>query len=139
MKKVFRFFDRLEDVTRDMLSHHPLPYAFIGGTLVVLYWRGIWHTADLVEASGGYWGIFFAAPLQIFVTGGLLMLTGLAVSVFIGDSIILSGVKHEKKVFEKAESEIQIEEKEISSVERRLKTLEEKIDSLIEVSKQKKG
>ena len=63
------------------------------------------------------------------------MLTGLAVSVFIGDSIILSGIKHEKKVFEKAESEIKIEEKEIGSVDRKLKALEEKIDVLMEVTK----
>lgn len=138
MKKILRFFDRLEDVTRDMLSHHPIPYAFIGGTLVVLYWRGIWHTADMIEMSGSHWAFVFSAPLQVFVTGALLMLTGLVVSVFIGDSIILSGIKHEKKVFEKAESEIQIEEKEISSVERKLKVLEGKIDALIEASKEVK-
>jgi hypothetical protein len=135
MKKVFKFFDKLEDVTRDLLSHHPLPYAFVGGTLVVLYWRGVWHTADLIEMSGTHWAVFFSAPLQIFITGGLLMLTGLAVSVFIGDSIIISGIKHEKKVFEKAESEIQTEEKEITSVEKRLKVLEDKIDILVSASK----
>jgi hypothetical protein len=138
MKRAFKFFDKLEDVARDMLSHHPLPYAFIGGTLVVLFWRGIWHTADLLEAMGGYWADFFYGPTQIIVIASLLMLTGLAVSVFIGDSIIISGIKHEKKVFEKAESEIQTEEKEITSVEKRLKVLEGKIDILVEASKGRK-
>ena len=135
MKQIFKLFDKLEDLTRDLLSHHPLPYAFLGGTLVVLYWRGIWHTADLLEASGGYWADFFYGPTQIIVIAIFLMLTGLAVSVFIGDSIIISGIKHEKKVFEKAEFEIQTEEKEITSVEKRLKVLEDKIDILIEASK----
>lgn len=134
MKKALRFFDRLEDVTRTLLSHYPLPYAFIGGTLIVLYWRGIWHSADMLEAMGGHWAVIFSGPAQILITAGLLMLTGLAVSIFIGDSIIISGIKHEKKVFEKAQTEIRAEEREISSVEERLKMLEDKIDSLIEVS-----
>lgn len=134
MKKAFKFFDKLEDVMRTALSHYPLPYAFIGGTLIVLYWRGIWHTADMIEASGSEWSFIFSAPLQILLTAGLLMLTGLAVSIFIGDSIIISGIKHEKKVFEKAQAEIKIEGKEISSVEQRLKTLEDKIDMLIKAS-----
>ena len=135
MKKAFKFFDKLEDVMRTALSHYPLPYAFIGGTLVILYWRGVWHTADIIEMSESYWSFIFSAPLQILITGGLLMLTGLAVSIFIGDSIIISGIKHEKKVFEKAQAEIKTEEKEIGSVEKRLKALEDKIDSLVEASK----
>jgi len=135
MKIMFKFFDKLEDMVRGSLSHHPLPYAFIGGTCVVLYWRGVWHTADILESWGGNWGTFFSAPLQIIIIGGLLMLTGLAVSVFIGDSIIISGIKHEKKVFEKTEGEVKEEQKEIISVEDRLSNLEKKIDELVKISK----
>lgn len=47
-KKIFLFFDKLEDSIRKWLSHHPLLYAFIGGTGVVLFWRGIWHTMDFI-------------------------------------------------------------------------------------------
>jgi len=135
MKRIFNFFDKLEDVVRGSLSHHPIIYGFIGGTLVVLYWRGVWHTADILEAWGGYWSVVFSGPAQIIITAVLLMLTGLAVSVFIGESIIISGLKHEKKVFEKTEEEVKQEKKEIISVEDRLSDIERKIDELTETMK----
>ena len=40
----------------------------------------------------------------------ILLMTGLFVSVFIGERIIISGLKQEKKIFDKTESEIKAEE-----------------------------
>ena len=45
-RKIVRFFDKLEDKIRGRLSHHPIFYALVGGIGVVLFWRGVWHTAD---------------------------------------------------------------------------------------------
>ena len=45
-KKIFRFFDKLEDHVRIALSHYPIVYTIIGGFSIVLFWRGVWMTAD---------------------------------------------------------------------------------------------
>ena len=97
-KKVFRFFDRLEDRLRSRLSHWPILYAFVGGIGVVLFWKGVWEAAEHYPALYGW---------PSAVLGLLLILpTGLFVSFFIGDNIILSGYKHQKKLVEKTEEEI---------------------------------
>lgn len=101
MKLVIKFFDKLEDFARTRLSSHPIPYAILGGIFVVLFWRGVWETADLLHRSGiPFFGWFFDPFLQVLLSIGALMLTGLMVSVFIGDRIILSGLRHEKKIEE---------------------------------------
>jgi hypothetical protein len=58
--------------------------------------------------------------------------TGLLVSFFIGDSIILSGRRHEKKLAEKTEQEVQ---KERNATEEILK----KLDHLEQVVRELKG
>ena len=47
-------------------------------------------------------------------------MTGLFVSNFIGERIVISGLKKEKKVTDKTEDEIQEEETEIKRLERKL-------------------
>ena len=49
-KNIVKFFDKLEDKTRAMLSRMPILYAFVGGIGVVLFWRGVWHTTDFLTA-----------------------------------------------------------------------------------------
>jgi hypothetical protein len=96
-KGLVRFFDKLEDRIRGRLSHRPILYAFIGGIGVVLFWKGVWEFFEVPALYG----------LPSALLGLLLMLpTGLFVSFFIGDSIILSGYKHQKKLTEKTEEEI---------------------------------
>ena len=92
-----KFFDKLEDKIRGALSHHPIIYAFIGSVGIVLLWRGIWMIADDFELSG-------VASTILGVL--LLMAIGLFVSFFIGDQILLSGIKEEKRIDEKTEDEI---------------------------------
>lgn len=100
-KKIVKFFDKIEDKIRAILSHHPIAYAFIGGVGIVLFWRGVWHTADLFP--------FLNGPMSIIISIIILLITGLFVSFFIGHSIILSGLKQEKKIEEKEISEIETE------------------------------
>lgn len=124
INRIICFFDRLEDRIRISLSHYPIPYAFIGGIGVILFWRGIWETADLFP--------WFSAPLSILIGLIILLLTGLLVSFFIGDSIILSGFKREKKLAEKTESEVRSEKDTMQYVVAELKTIDADIKKLQE-------
>jgi hypothetical protein len=131
IKSVAHFFDKLEDFARAKLSKHPIPYAIVGGVFHVLFWRSIWEGADIIYRLGGIWEVIFFPGVQIFITSGVLMLTGLMVSSFIGDRIILSGLKHEKKVFETTEEEVTKEEGEIKSVLSRLSHIETSLEEIL--------
>lgn len=100
VKKIVKFFDKLEDKVRGKLSHYPILYALIGGVGIVLFWRGVWHVAD--DMSLGSW-------TSIIISLILLLMTGLFVSFFIGHYIIFSGLKQEKKIEEKEEADIKAE------------------------------
>lgn len=121
---IVRFFDKLEDKVRTRLSHRSIFYALIGGAMVVLFWRGIWHTGDILMAKGGFWGWLFYEPITIIWTSAILLMTGLFVSSFIGERIVISGLKKEKKITDQTEEEVQEEEEKI-------RRLENKIDLLI--------
>ena len=101
LKKIVKFFDRLEDRTRAVLSRHVIVYAIVGGSAIVLFWRGVWYTADLFP--------FLTGPVSIIISTIVLLLTGLFVSFFVGDRIILSGLKKEKKLVEKTEEEMKMD------------------------------
>lgn len=118
MHHIFRFFDKLEDRVRGYLSHYPLVYAIIGGVAIVVFWRGVWEVADQLKLS---------AEWSLLGSVVVMMVTGLFVSFFIGDRIILSGVKHEKKVTEKTEEEIKQEETILINVALRLDKIEKDI------------
>jgi hypothetical protein len=121
--KVVRYFDKLEDRIRGRLSRYPILYTLIGGAGIVLFWRGVWVTADeifLLLPTDLYW---LNGPISILVSTFVLLLTGLFVSFFVADNILLSGMKQEKKLIEKTESEIKRETDLIHK-------LEEKIDSI---------
>ena len=103
LKKVFKFFDSLEDKVRGRLSHWPISYAFICGAGVVLFWRGIWHTADFLmekffsaaesQSIGLASKLWWDGPLSLGVGILILLATGALVSSFIGNEIIISGLK----------------------------------------------
>lgn len=128
--KFIKFFDKLEDKTRGRLSRVPIVYGVIGGITIVLFWRGIWHTADTLEGSGGALAILFSAPISTILSAIALLLTGLFVSFFIGDRIILSGLTHEKKVEEKTESEVRAEGALLLNILEKLKRIEKEIEEL---------
>ena len=123
IKKIVRFFDKLEDRIRGRLCHYPIVYAFFGGIGVVLFWRGVWHTAD----------DFGMASLSSLILGTvLLLLTGVFVSAFIGNRLIISGLNGEKKLEEKEQSEIESEETQIKNLQSAVARLEKKLDHIDE-------
>ncbi len=122
---IIKFFDKLEDKIRGALSHRPIVYAFIGSVGIVLLWRGIWMTADMFD--------FMTGPVSILISISLLMAIGLFVSFFIGDQILLSGIKEEKRLDEKTEEEIRGEavslrqiKNDIEEIKNHLKKLDKK-------------
>lgn len=97
MRPLVHFFDHLEDRIRGFLSRHPIVYSLVGGIAIVLFWRGVWHTADDLMLPN-----FGSAVVAALVLG----LSGIFVSFFIGDSILISGIKGEKKVIDKTKEEV---------------------------------
>lgn len=118
-KRTYTFFDKFEDHTREYLSRRPILYTFIGGVAIVLFWRGIWHTADLFP--------WLTGPVSIIISVIILLATGLFVSYFVGDMIIISGLNKDKKTTEKNEAEIH---DELEREEHLIDRLEDKIDNL---------
>ncbi|MDD4804529.1 MAG: hypothetical protein PHN69_05075 [Candidatus Pacebacteria bacterium] len=146
IKTIFKYFDRVEDRLRARLSHRSILYAIIGGILTVLFWRAVWHTADKIMIGEGFsymveeikiifrlagWsGVIFYEPITLIWTIFLLLLTGLFVSIMIGDKIILSGLRHEKRVDEKTEDEIKKEETEIKEIFQRINSISKDVDQI---------
>ena len=122
VKKTIRFFDKLEDHIRARLSHHPIVYSLIGGVAIVLFWRGVWMVADQYDFMTGW--------VSIAISVAILLMTGLFASFFVGDQIILSGLKQDKKLIEKTETEIETEETELGQVKRELDKIEHTLEKM---------
>lgn len=111
-KKILQFFDWVEDRLRGALSRHPVLYTIIGSVAVVLFYRGVWLTADMIS--------FLTGPVSLIASFVILLAIGLFVSFFIGDQIIISGLKGEKKITEKTEAEVRSEAALLAEVKREL-------------------
>ena len=135
IRKVIIYFDKLEDKVRGHLSRYPILYTIIGGVAIVLFWRGVWHTADILQAKGGWLGFFFYEPVNLLIVAGVLLLTGLFVSYFIGDTILISGLKGQKKATEKTEKEIKEEEEQIEQIRNAIKDIKRDVAEMKEVVK----
>lgn len=134
MKKIPEFFDKLEDGIRAWFSRRTIIYALVGGTGVVLFWRGIWHTADslVLWLSGMGLGSFpwWDGPVSTIFGAALLSSIGLMVSTFIGNEIIISGIKREKKIAEKTESELKGEIIEVGHIKGAIKEISDQINKI---------
>lgn len=115
-KKIHHYFDKLEDKIRGKLSKSPLVYSFIGAVATVSIWRGVWGVSDSLNI-----------PTWISLFGGIVlaMITGLFVSFFIGDNIVISGLQQEKRTDEKTKEEIIKEENEISEIKQEIRVIKE--------------
>lgn len=140
MKELLYFFDKLEDDVRALLSKHNILYAFIGGVAIVLFWRGVWITADQIQ--------FLTGPVSILISVAVLLVTGLFVSFFIGDTIIISGIKKEKRLDEKVAGEVKTEldvlidmQAKMNSMENELRALREEVkkSSVRKITKKKEA
>ncbi|MEQ1561098.1 MAG: hypothetical protein ABL899_00075 [Nitrospira sp.] len=121
IKKTVYFFDRLEDRVRSRLSRSPILYAFLGGVGVVLFWRGIWHLADNVNMG---------AIVSVILGSIILLITGIFVSAFVGNRLIISGLSGDKKLAEKTVGEIETEEDQLQRMQKTLNRVENKIDEI---------
>lgn len=129
-KELDNYFDKLEDKIRAWLSRRPLLYTVIAGTAIVLFWRGVWHLADNLEQRGGILGIIFSPEATLIGSVIVLLATGLFVSFFVGDVIIMSGLRKQKKFVEHAEEEIEKEAGDIHRIEKVLEKLEREVEHL---------
>ncbi|OHA17274.1 MAG: hypothetical protein A3C79_03070 [Candidatus Taylorbacteria bacterium RIFCSPHIGHO2_02_FULL_45_28] len=132
-RSIFNFFDKFEDHIRGRLSRSPIFYTIIGGVAIVLFWRGVWHTADLLQAKGGVLGFLFYEPINLLIVVGILLATGLFVSYFIGDTILISGLRKEKKLHEKTTKEIKEEEATLNDIKKVVKELKHEVDEIKDV------
>ncbi|MEK7626858.1 MAG: hypothetical protein AAB399_01690 [Patescibacteria group bacterium] len=141
MNTNIKFFDKFEDKIRGFLSHYPILYGIIGGLGTVLAWRGIWHTADFFSAryiqDGGEnilstinYPAFWDGFISLVVGVAILLATGLFVASFIGDHIIISGIRHEKKVTEKTEEEVTEEAGSLSLIHKELHKISDRLESI---------
>lgn len=128
IKRTIKFFDRLEDKIRGYLSKHLLAYSFIGGFSIVVFWRGVWEVFDSFEIFDDFSG----GMISIAISSTVMLLTGLFVSFFVGDRIILSGLKRERKLEEKTFEELEKEGDAFKSTVEKLDRIEKKI---IEIEK----
>ena len=147
-KIVYRFFDKLEDSVRGWFSHYPIFYAVVGGVGVVLFWRGVWHTTDYIMFKIGTrgmaltsidlnYGMWWDGPVSLILGTVILLITGVFVSNFIGNEILISGLKGGKKIAEKTEKEVETEAGELNNIKtevdetlNRLKRLQDKLENL---------
>lgn len=141
VEKVSIFFDKLEDKVRGWLSLRPLLYAFVGGAGVVIFWRGIWHLMDFIteyysslplirqstEMSTLLW---WDGPVSILIGLLILLLTGIFTSSFIGNEIIISGIRGEKKMVDKTESEVRIETESMNGIKKEIKVISNRLSKM---------
>jgi hypothetical protein len=130
MTQMTKFFDKLEDLIREHLSRRPITYSIIGGVGVVLFWRAVWETADMLARLNPALAFLFYPPIQLLLSTILLLLTGLMVSIFIGDRIILSGLRHEKKLEEKTEELVEEEVITLKHIQGEIRELRSEIKKL---------
>jgi septal ring factor EnvC (AmiA/AmiB activator) len=72
----------------------------------------------------------------------ILLASGLFVSYFIGDTILMSGMKGEKKLADKTEREIREEELELKKIQATIKEIEKDVEQIKEAvigGEEKKG
>ncbi len=127
---IYKFFDKLEDWIRGRLSHKPILYACVGGLGVVLLWRGVWHSVDylmtyffLPDQIDPAVVLWWDGPLSLFVGVTILLASGVFVSSEIGNEVIISGLRGEKKIIDKTREELESDSYVISSIQKDIKVI----------------
>lgn len=130
----------IERKLRRHLSHYPKWYAFIVGVGIVLFWRGVWHSADQLHTLIQYLSYdsttsllqtpWWDGPLSLIVGIIVLYITGAFTSSFIGGELILSGLRGERRLNEKAESELKEEVIAIADIKDELTAISKKLEIL---------
>ncbi len=137
--RLFSPIKRFLKGVREKLSGHPMIYAAIGAVGVILFWRGIWHTADFfsiflygyAEAKPDYVDLIDSL-ISAVIGFGLLLFTGLFVTDFIGTQIISSNIKTEEKMVEKTEQAERTEEERLGELESKFEEITSHLDKHLE-------
>jgi hypothetical protein len=138
MRSVIKIFDRFEDRVRGRLSKTPIIYAFIAGIAIVLFWRGVWDTADLVAYQyDGIWSFIFYPPVELILSTIVLLATGLFFSFFVGDRLVISGLQHEKKIEEKTADEIKAEDSKIHTLQEKIFQISKDVEEIKNILQKK--
>jgi len=103
--KIKNFFDLLEDRIRNFLSLKPILYGVVGGVAIIIFWRGIWQTADLIHLN----------PVTSTIVSGVVLL--------------VSGLRQEKKIAERSESEIKHELDYLREIKSDIADIKKKINN----------
>jgi hypothetical protein len=122
------------------LSHHPFLYALLGGTGVVLFWRGVWLTTDFlmltkyalisygsIESGGVLW---WDGPLSLLLGIVILSCISAFVSSLIGNEMIISGLRAEKSLVDKESKIIKDEGVVIEDIRSSLAIITSRLDDL---------
>ncbi|MEO5646007.1 MAG: hypothetical protein ABIO57_02980 [Candidatus Paceibacterota bacterium] len=125
---------------RGFLSHYPKVYALLAGIGVVLFWRGVWNSVDIIHLAFDHYQtystlnsapiIWWDGPLSFVVGSIILYFTGAFVSSFIGNELILSGLRGEKKLNQKTETEVKTESTSIAEIKDELAQITQKLEEL---------
>ena len=122
------------------LSHHSYLYALIAGIGIVLFWRGVWHTVDLFHLWISHYNAstsmdlaahpWWDGPLSFVVGCLLLYVTRAFISSFIGNELILSGLRTEKKLTQATEGDLKVEVSVIGDIKEEITTIAHKLEDL---------
>lgn len=123
------------------LSKHPKTYALIVGIGIVLFWRGVWHTVDHLHDIYSNTAMYYSAlglpmapwwdgPLSFIVGCTILYFTGAFTSSFIGNELILSGLRGEKRLSERTEADLKDEVYAIGDIKDELVIISKKLEVL---------
>lgn len=133
MTKVFNRF-------HIFLSHHSHLYAAIAGIGIVLFWRGVWHTTDSIHLYINHYGNsqtisgnnhpWWDGPTSFLVGCLILYITRAFVSSFIGNELILSGLRAEKRLARHTEGDIESEVSTITDIKHTLNAISRKLEEL---------
>lgn len=134
-------FKKVQKRIQGFLSHYPIIYALVVGVGIVLFWRGVWHGADEIHSmfansfynnssmslDSSFW---WDAPFSFLLGFLILSITGAFTSSFIGNELILSGLRGERKLSERTEHDVKNEINTISDIKEELILISKKLESL---------
>lgn len=121
MKYFTNKFLKIEEKSRNYFEKFPFFHAFFAGIGVVLFWRGIWEVADRIGLNP-YWSIILGSLV--------LIILGLFLQTFVGNTIIIKKVENEKRIDQKTEADIKKVQQEMGLEEVTLEILAKKLESI---------